>query len=66
MTTARKATPAEAQDLLAKLGVTKGLGENGSLAVTSPIDGGVIARLPELTAEQARERVGLAHTAFLG
>ncbi|AZW11090.1 aldehyde dehydrogenase family protein [Bordetella bronchiseptica] len=65
MTTVHSATPEETRRLLQQLGVDPARYDGGTLEVRSPIDGQAIARLPELTAEQARARVADARQAFL-
>ncbi|KDD50881.1 aldehyde dehydrogenase (NAD) family protein [Bordetella bronchiseptica OSU553] len=65
MTTVHCATPEETRRLLQQLGVDPARYDGGTLEVRSPIDGQAIARLPELTAEQARARVADARQAFL-
>ena len=53
----------EAADILAQLGVPTQ--PKGSLAVRTPITGEVIAQIPQITPEAAREAIAQAHLAFL-
>jgi len=65
MTTPLSATSEESRRLLSSLGVDASRYTGGTLTVCSPIDGQPIARLPEITAEQARAHVAAAREAFL-
>ncbi|MGC8470521.1 MAG: aldehyde dehydrogenase family protein [Acetobacteraceae bacterium] len=59
--------PAAAEDaraLLEQLGVTAGPGGEGGVVSRSPIDGAVLARLPEATAADVTAAVGRAEGAF--
>ena len=55
---------AEADTILAKLGVAPSAYKGGTLAVRSPITGTEIGRLPELTSQQAQSVIDAAHQAF--
>ena len=52
----------EVQSILAQLGVSS---QAGDLAVRTPITGEVIAQIPQITPEAAREAIAQAHLAFL-
>ncbi len=58
-------TAEQVATLLASLGVDKSAYTNGTLTVTSPIDGEVIAKVPETSAADAGKAIDAAHKAFL-
>jgi aldehyde dehydrogenase (NAD+) len=55
----------EAREILSRLGVDAARFADAGLVVRSPIDGAEIATLRETRVEEASERIGLAHKAFL-
>jgi aldehyde dehydrogenase (NAD+) len=55
----------EAHRLLLLLGVPGGFDADGTLAVHSPIDGGLLARVHEHGAAEVVKAIGRAHAAFL-
>jgi aldehyde dehydrogenase (NAD+) len=52
-------------ELLARLGVDRTTISDGTLAVRSPIDGSIIARVVETDGAAAKRAIGAAHGAFL-
>src|SRR3546814_2539437 len=52
-------------ELLESMGVDPARLQGGSLAVQSPIDGAVVARLREHTADETAQAIGRAQAAFL-
>jgi aldehyde dehydrogenase (NAD+) len=56
---------AEVDKIFADLGVSPERYKGGTLAVRSPISGTEIGRLPEASAEDARQAIDAAHEAFL-
>ena len=58
-------TPAQAHALLARLGVAKGLITGGARAVSSPIDGAVLAHVHDTSAKDCTRAIDAAHDAFL-
>ena len=65
MITETTKTAAEVATLLKSLGVDPVRYTGGSLSVTSPNDGAVIANVPETSAADARAAIDRAHQAFL-
>ena len=65
MITETTKTAAEVASLLKSLGVDAARYTGGSLSVTSPNDGAVIATVPETSAAEARAAIDKAHQAFL-
>ncbi len=59
-------TAEQVSALLASLGVDKTAYTGGTLTVTSPIDGEVIAHVPETSATDAKKAIDAAHKAYLG
>ena len=55
----------EAREILSRLGVDPSHFAASGLVVKSPIDGAQLATLRETSVEEASERIGLAHKAFL-
>ncbi len=64
MTNSTRSLAAEARDVLTSLGVPASRFEGGPLAVTSPVDGSVLASVPVVTAAEAADLIGQAETAF--
>jgi aldehyde dehydrogenase (NAD+) len=65
MTPSITSVPSEVDQLMQRLGVPRSVYAGGSLAVSSPISGDVIGRLPETSPEQAGAAIDRAQAAFL-
>ena len=57
-------TPAQARGLLTRLGVAEALITGGARAVTSPIDGAVIAHVHDASVDDCDRAIDAAHAAF--
>ncbi|MBS0245669.1 MAG: aldehyde dehydrogenase family protein [Proteobacteria bacterium] len=55
----------EVRTILDKLGVTQAQTQGGTLNVVSPVDGSVVASVPETPVAQAAKLIGEAHDAYL-
>ncbi|MDI1343516.1 MAG: aldehyde dehydrogenase family protein [Pseudolabrys sp.] len=65
MTNTSSSIPNEIRNILAELGVAAEQTQGGTLKVVSPVDGSVVASVPEVPVAQIGKLIGEAHEAYL-